>query len=216
MEEAKWKWSPLYQIFRRWPLRNFRNRPWDHTDGEWQEMSTVLLENTRREPLSLEQECPHILRALLYLVRTLQGHRRPLSHPITGVDQHFLLNVAHDTHLSVTLTSVAGSLPILGWTIFPGMQNAADNFEQLFSDVAALLGYDPSRKMAVIEKIESFVGWIALRAIADMVRMHRKDELADMWYTGDIRPDQNAKLEEIRSLYTYFTCVLHLQLHVYF
>ena len=179
-------------------------------------MSTVHLENTRREPLSLEQECPHILRALLYLVRTLQGHRHPLSHPIRGVAQQFLLNVAHDTHLSVALTSVAGSLPIMGWTIFPGMQNAADNFEQLFSDVAALLGYDPSRQMAVIEKIESFVGRIALRAIVDMVRMQRKDELADMWYTRDIRPDQNAKLEEVRSLYTSFTRVLHLQLHLYF
>ena len=104
----------------------------------------------------------------------------------------------------------------MGWTIFPGMQNAADNFEHLFLDVAALLRYDPSRQMAVIEKIESFTGRIALRAIADMVRMQRKDELADIWYTGDIRPNQNAKLEEVSSLYRCFTRVLLVFCLIYF
>jgi len=95
----------------------------------------------------------------------------------------------------------------MGWTIFPSMQNAADNFEQLFSDVATLLGYDPSRQMAVIEKIDSFIGRIALRAIVDMVCMQRKDELADMWYTGDIRPDQKCKVGRGKViLHMFYSC----------
>ena len=48
-EESNWKWLPLYQLFRKWPLKNFRARPWNHTEQEWLEMSVVLLENTKTE-----------------------------------------------------------------------------------------------------------------------------------------------------------------------
>lgn len=49
-------------------------------------MSVVLLEDIKNEPLSLEHECLHILRAFLYLVRTLEGFSSPLSHPNRGLD----------------------------------------------------------------------------------------------------------------------------------
>ena len=80
-EELKWKWSPLFQLLRKWPLKNFRAGPWDHTQTEWLDMSAVLLENTRNEPPSLERECPHILRALLSLVRSLEVSSRPPLTP---------------------------------------------------------------------------------------------------------------------------------------
>lgn len=220
-EESKWKWSPLFQIFKKWPLRNFRDGPWDHTKKEWLEMSTVLLENTKNQSLSLERECPHILRAFLYLVRILEGYSRPLSHPTRGLDLQYILQLTHETHHSVTLTRVAQSLPLTGWSTFPDIQNATDSFDNLFSDVAALVGYEPSRQMAVVEKIQSFLGRIAQRAIADMVRMHRDNELADMWFNGDITQERQAKCEEVWTVYTCFTyihlflmCFIHV-LHLF-
>ena len=215
-EESKWNWSPLYQIFKKWPLKNFRDGPWDHTDKEWLEMSAILLDNTKSEPLSLELECPHILRAFLYLIRILEGYSRPLSHPTRGLDLQYILQLAHDTHHSVALRRVVQSLPLTGWCTFPSIQNASDNFDDLFSDIEALLGYESSRQMAVIEKIQSFIGRIAQRAIADMVRMHRKDELADMWFNEDITHERHAKCEEVYTVYTYSTHVLHLLLNVFF
>jgi hypothetical protein len=90
-EESKWKWFPVYQILRKWPLRNFRDGPWDHTETEWQDMCDVPLKNTNSEPLSLEYECLHILRAILYLVRTLEGYSRPLPHPEKGLHGEYIL-----------------------------------------------------------------------------------------------------------------------------
>lgn len=209
-EESKWKWSPLLQIFKKWPLRNFRDGPWDHTNKEWSEMSIVLLENTKNQPLSLEHECPHILRAFLYLVRILEGYNRPLSHPTRGLDLQYILQLTHDTHHSVALIRVAQNLPLTGWSTFPSIQNAADNFDNLFSDVAALVGYELSSQEAVVEKIQSFIGRIAQRAIADMIRMHRDNELADMWFNGDITQERHTKCEEVWTVYTYSTYAIYL------
>ena len=109
-------------------------------------MSTILLENTRNEPSSLERECPQILRAILYLVRTLEGFNRPLSHPTRGVHGEYILELARDPHHLVTLTRIVQNLPITGWSIFHGIRNAVKHYDVLFTDVATLLGSDPSGK----------------------------------------------------------------------
>ena len=160
-------------------------------------MSVVLLENTKTEPLSLERECPHILRAFLYLVRTQEGFRRPLSHPTEGLHGEYILELGQDTLKSVALTSIAQNILITGWSTFPGIHSAVEHIDVLFTDVAALLGYEPSGQGAVVEKMESFIGRIAQRAIADMLRMHRESELADMWFSVDIGEQRQAKCNEV-------------------
>src|ERR1700738_2569355 len=44
-EQDKWGWSPLYRIFKEWPLPNFQKSPWTHTQEEWLELEKALLEN---------------------------------------------------------------------------------------------------------------------------------------------------------------------------
>lgn len=45
-------------------------------------MFTVLLENVKMDPLSLEHECLHVVRAIMYLVWTLEGHKRPYDYAL--------------------------------------------------------------------------------------------------------------------------------------
>lgn len=196
-EEIKWKWSPLYQILRKWPLPNFRPAPWDHTQSEWRDMSVVLLQNIKMEPTSLEGECPHILRALLYLVRSLEGFNRPLAHPTRGLHGEYMRELARDPQHSAALRRIAQNLSRTGWSTFPGIHNAAEHMDKLFEDVVALLGSDPSLQNAVVVKVETFIGRIAQRAIADMVRMHRAAELGDMWFNADIAPRRQRDCEEV-------------------
>lgn len=196
-EDSKWRWSPVYQILRRWPLRNFRAGPWDHTETEWQELCDILLQNTNSEPLSLEYECPHIIRVFLYLVRSLDGSSRPLSHPEKGLHGEYILELAGHMQYSVALMRIAHQLPMTGWSTFPGIHNAAESFDVLFADVAALLGNDLSQQKAVVDKMEVFIGRIAQRAVADMIRMHRGSDLADMWFSVDIPLQRQAKCDQV-------------------
>lgn len=196
-EESKWKRSPLYQLFKKWPIKNFRAGPWEHSEQEWLEMSAVLLQNTKEEPLSLERECPHILRAFFCLFRNMDGFRRPLSHPTLGLHEEYIMGLARDNIQSVALTTIAQNLAITGWSTFPGIQDAAEHINVLFAGVNALLGEDPAGQKAVVEKMESFIGRIAQRAVADMVRMHRDSELADMWFRDDIGEQREAKCNKV-------------------
>ena len=79
-EQEKWRWSPFYRIFKEWPLSTVPKSPWAHTQAEWVEIENALLDNVSSEPLSLEIEYPHIVRALLVLFRSLQDHTRPPPH----------------------------------------------------------------------------------------------------------------------------------------
>ena len=213
-EACKWGWSPLYQIFKKWPLMNYSPGPWEHTEDEWVEMSAVLLENVKLDPLSLENECPHVLRAIMYLVRTLEGHKRPLAHPTNGLGLEYLLDLARSKDHSVSLTMVVQNMPSMGWMSFPGILDAVEPFSALHSDVVALLGYEPSKQVEVVDKIQSFLGKMAHRAVADMVRMHRLTELADLWYNDDLSKQRQQTCDEVRSqtIFCYsnfFICPSH-------
>jgi hypothetical protein len=35
IEQEKWGWSPLYRIFKEWPLPNFQKSPWAHVSPIW-------------------------------------------------------------------------------------------------------------------------------------------------------------------------------------
>ena len=203
-EAEKWQWSPLFQIFRKWPLPNFSAAPWEHTEAEWVEMTAVLLENVKSDPLSLETECPHILRALLSLVRTLEGYNRPLVHPSKGLHLQYILDIARSKDYSVALSQIVQCLPQTGWLEFPGIYDALDTFSELHADTAALLGYDHSNQIAVVKKIEAFVGRMAHRTVANMVRLHREEQLAQMWYKADATEQEKEKCEEVSIAISMF------------
>ena len=197
-EQDKWGWSPLYSIFKEWPLSNFPKSPWSHSQEEWATLEQTLLANVSTEPLSLELECPHIMRAFLVLFRTLHGHTRPLPHPSVGLTLDYILACAADQNKSVALTNVVHNLATMGWALFPGIQNGAENFSTLHSDTVALLGYDTKMQVAVVEKVRAFLGRVAHRAVAAMVRMQRDVELEDMWYAAQVPDQRRTKCNEVR------------------
>ena len=160
-------------------------------------MSAVLLQNMKTEPLSLERECPHILRAFFCLIRNMEGFRRPLSYPIIGLHEEYIMGLARDKIQLVTLMTIAQNILITCWSTFPDIQSAVEHIDVLFTDVAAILGDDPTGQNVVVEKMESFIGRIAQRVVADMVCMHRDSELADMWFSVDIGEQRQAKCNEV-------------------
>ena len=206
-EEEKWGWSPLYRIFQKWPLPNFRKSPWMHTQDEWEEIEKLLLENVATEPLSLELECPHIVKAFLVLVRTLHGHTRPLPHPFLGLTVQDILDFAIDKEKSVALTNVVHGLATTGWALFPGIREVTDTFSNLHTDTVALLGYDPDKQVGVVERINAFIGRVADRALSDMVQMQRSSELEDMWFAVDVPEQRRAKCDQVHNLPCINYCV---------
>jgi hypothetical protein len=70
-EVLKWEWSPLY---------NCNPSPWDHIEEEWSCMSSILLLNISLDAWALDKECPHIMRVIMYLIRTLERRNRPSNH----------------------------------------------------------------------------------------------------------------------------------------
>ena len=158
-----------------------------------------MLENVSAEPLSLELECPHILRAFLVLFRTLHGHTRPLPHPDVGLTLDYILDFAVDNEKSVALTNVVHNLATTSWALFPGIQSAVYNYSNLHSDIVALLGYEPNRQVAVVEKIRAFIGRVAHRAVSDMVRLQRSSEIEDMWFADHVTEQRRTKCNEVRT-----------------
>ena len=185
-EQEKWGWSPLYCIFKEWPLPNFPKPPWVHTQNEWVEIEKTLLENVSSEPLSLELECSHIVRAFLVFFRMLHGYTRPLPHLDACLTLDYILDFAVDNEKFVALTNVMHNIATTGWVLFLGIQYVVDNYSNLHSDTVALLGYKPKKQVVVVEKIRTCIGRVAHRVVSDMVRMQRSFELEDMWFAKNI------------------------------
>ena len=179
-EHQQWGWSPLYHIFKEWPLPNFHKSPYAHTQEEWVEIKKNMLKNASTEPMSLEHECPHIVRVFLVFVRTFHGHTRPLLHPTMGLTLQYMLDFAVDNEKFVAFTNVVNKIATIGWSLFPSILTVTDNFSNLHLDKIALLGYNREKKIGVVNKIRAFIGRIAHRAVIDMVRMQRYSELEDM------------------------------------
>lgn len=154
----------------------------------------MLLESTKSEPLSLEIECPHMLRALLYLIMTLEGHRCPLAHPTMGLDLQYILDIAKGTKCSVPLSLVMQSLPYLGWLAFPSIHGALDSCVARLQPVQACCSGQQT----------SDIGRIAYRAVAAMVHLYWQEELADMWFFHNTTQQRHEKCDEV--CYTLFQC----------
>lgn len=190
----------MFQIFKKWPLRTYTSGPWEHTEQEWAQMSNVLLQTVQGDALSLDNDCPHILRVILYLMWTFEGHQSPLAHPTTGLSVQSLFELANSQDRSGSLTSVVQNLPYVGDMYFPCIYDAAETFTSLRNDVIALLGCEPSKQQDVMDKIQCFLGKVAHRAVADMLRMNHIAELADMWYSEDLSTQRQKKCEQVNMV----------------
>ena len=52
-----------------------------------------------------------------------------------------------------------------------------------------------------MDKIQTFFGKLAYRAIAGLLRINRTYELADMWYTENLLTQRQEKCEEVNNLF---------------
>lgn len=57
-------------------------------------MSSIFLQNISLDARVLDNECPHIVRAIMFFMWTLEGRSRPLVHPMTGLNRDLLLELA--------------------------------------------------------------------------------------------------------------------------
>ena len=196
-EQEGWSWSPVYCILKEWPLSGFRDSPWAHTMDEWAEIESILLSSVISEPRFLNDECSHIIKALLMLARTLDGQSCPLAHHVRGLTLNNIINSARNSEKSVVLTNLVQSLSTIGWIMFPSIHTATETFSTIHSDVLALLGYDLDKNTKVVDKVRAFIGRIGHRALADLARMHRTTEFTDMWYSASVSYYQKERCENI-------------------
>lgn len=158
LEHQKWAWSLVLCIFKEWPLPNFHKSPCANMEHKWVEIETILLENANIEPLSLEVECPHILIVFFILVRTLDRYKGPRAHHAIGLTLQYILDLTRGNNKSAALTNVVQSLLAMGGALFPRIHTTVDIFSNLHSNRVALLGYDPSKQVGVVERIRAFLG----------------------------------------------------------
>lgn len=85
----------------------------------------------------------------------------------------------------------------MGVWYFPNIFKAAEPLNVHHSDLEALLGGEPCKQAAVIDKIQTFFKKVTQRTIANIVHMRRTSELADMWYSKDHPNEMQEKCEEI-------------------
>ena len=142
-------------------------------------MSKVLLQTVKSDALSLDNECHHILKVILYLMRTFEGDQRPLAHPTTGLSVQSLFELAKSQDRSGSLTGVVQNLPFVGNMYFLCIYDVAETSTSLRNDIIALLGCEPSKQQDVMDKIQSFLDKVAHMAITDLLHMNHTGELAD-------------------------------------
>ena len=111
-------------------MLTFPSSHWAHTHEEWIEIEKTLLKNVSTEPLSLELECPHIVRAFLIMFGTLHRHTRHLSHPGAGLTLQVILDFVVDNEKFVALTNVVHNLEASGWALFPSISSVVDSYSE--------------------------------------------------------------------------------------
>lgn len=78
----RWNWSPLFQICEKWPPKNLQC--WSlGLQSVWVggDIRGAFGKHKKNNSFSLEHECPHILRAISYLIRIFKEHKCPFAHP---------------------------------------------------------------------------------------------------------------------------------------
>ena len=136
-----------------------------------------------KEPLTLELECSHIVRALKLYSRVSSGRITPLVHPERGMTRHNVLGIARDSYESMRLCVAAQDVVDCGWILFPCVFSAGvPSVLDCMKDFLGLVGYEGTEQEAVLRQIESFIVRVARRSIVDMISLGNMEELTTMWY----------------------------------
>ena len=64
------------------------------------------------------------------------------------------------------------SLSTMDLALFMGIHTTCDTFNNLYSEILVLLGYNLDKQAKVVKKIKTFIVRIAHRAFADMLKIH--------------------------------------------
>ena len=161
------------------------------------------------ESLTLELECPHIVRALKLYSRVSSGQITPLVHPEKGMTRHNVLGISRDSYESMRLCVAAQDVVDCGRILFPYVSSArVPSVLDCRRDFLGLVGYEGTEQEAVLRQIETFIVRVARRSIVDMVRLGNMEELVTMWYKkkfdGLPRPHCNQVLQNIFYCKTNF------------
>ena len=108
-------------------------------------MFEVFLQTIYIDVISLDNECPHNLRIIMYLMRTLEGHKHMFVHSTTGLGVKSLLELIRSHDHSMFLMNVAYNLLLMKNLYFPCIYDAAELFTTLRNDVIVLFRYEPSK-----------------------------------------------------------------------
>ena len=96
LEDRDWGWSPMFRILCKEGSPALPPRPWSHTQEELDRILAALHADDKMEPMSLELDCPHIVRALKLYARVSLGRRSPICHPVMGMTRANILAIAKD------------------------------------------------------------------------------------------------------------------------
>lgn len=216
-EDCNWSWSPLFQILCREHLQGMPLRPWQHDETEWEKIIQVLQAEFDSDSMSLELQCPHIVRALKLYTRGSNGRNWSLAHPITGMTREHVLTIAKHDSESRRLSTCAQDIVDIGWALFPCIDpELCEPLRNCWNDVVALLGFEGWDPEPVLAKIENFLSRIARRALLDMHRSGRyKGELAAMWWTpGPADPCALRKhCNEVSVIYPHVVSINVFDIH---
>jgi hypothetical protein len=155
-----------------------------------------------KELLTLELECPHIVRALKLYSRVSSGRITPLTHPDRGMTRHNVLGISRDSYESMRLCVAAQDVVDCGRILFPCVSNAGVPYVlDCRRDFLGLVGYEGTEQEAVLCQIEIFIVRVARRSIIDMVKLGNMEELATMWFKKEFyglpRPPCDQVLQNI-------------------
>lgn len=73
----------------------------------------------------------------------------------------------------MALTNIVHIFLATGWTFFLGTRSDVDTYIIFHWDIVTLCGYDPTKQCVVVQKIKSFKGRIAHKAMMDTTKNSR-------------------------------------------
>ena len=151
-----WGWSPLFDIFKLWPVPNVVEGHGEHTEQKGSIFQNILIENVKNEPSSLKSECPHIIRVFKHIFQNVHGCSRPLAHSERGLTIEYINSVTSDKQYAAMFTIAATFLENMGWTLYHSHNIGNSSFESMHIDIVNLLGLDVDLQQTIVRKIDFF------------------------------------------------------------
>ena len=107
LEAKMWCWSPIFQALNRRLPEGAAPRPWKHTREELTTLLACIDSDLENGKMTLEVECPHVVRALKIYSQVCTTQHAPIAHPILGMTRERLLHTVQDKTESQKLSFCA-------------------------------------------------------------------------------------------------------------